>query len=69
MRIEKIEVIDKWNELRKMLLEFDYRIWQIPYFVYGTDELHALFKSDDAVIEVVTHNREVADAIKDYPNY
>ena len=67
MRIELIEAIDEWNDLQKMLLEFNYCKWQIPYFVYPTDEFHALFKYDDnSVIEVITHNREVAIAIQEY---
>lgn len=66
--LENIETIEDWNDLQKMLLEFDYRIWQMPYYVNGASEFHALFKSrNDYSVDVITHNQEVTDAILAYP--
>lgn len=63
----RIESIEDWNDLAKTLLEFDYRVWQIPYFD-DDNVYHVLFQDcNDHIIEVSTKNQEVIATIQVYP--
>lgn len=64
-----IENLEQWNILAAAMKEKDYRLWQFQYGYDRPEGLHAWFwrKGRDKDVEVVTHNKEVQEAILIFP--
>jgi len=64
-----IESLEKWNELAEMLLKHGYGLRETQYDIYDLEGFKAMFGSINSgysIVEIVTHNETVYDAIIRY---
>lgn len=63
MTTKRIDDMDKWLILKAALIEKGYYLWQTQYDVDSPEGYHVGFMKDDKRLEVITHNRDIADDI------
>ena len=64
MERKQIEKMESWLALKQRLIERGYKLWQTQYGWYLPEGYIVGFWKDDRQLEVTTHNREIAEDIK-----
>lgn len=63
MRPRIIDTVEKWNILAAALKQKNYIFFYLQYGYDCPEGFHAWFIKDEKKVEVITHNKEVQDAI------
>lgn len=61
MTTKRIEDMDNWLILKAAIIENGYMLWQTQYDVHNPEGYHVGFMKGDKRLEVITHNKEIAD--------
>ena len=64
MEIKRIETLSKWLVLKQMIKDKGYTLWQMQYSWDNPEGFHIGYMKGDKRLEVITHNKDVADDIE-----
>jgi len=63
METKRIETMFKWIILKQAIIDKGYTLWQTQYDTDAPEGYHVGFIKDDKRLEIVTHNKEIAEDI------
>jgi hypothetical protein len=63
METKTVEKMEIWLDLKQMIIEKGYTLWQTQYDWDEPEGLIVGFMKDDKRLEVTTHNEEIEDDI------
>jgi exonuclease III len=64
MEIKRIETLSKWLVLKQMIKDKGYTLWQMQYGWDNSEGFRIGYMKGDKRLEVITHNKDVADDIE-----
>lgn len=64
MEIKRIETFSKWLVLKQAIRDKGYTLWQTQYDTDNPEGYHVGFIKGDKRVEVITHNKEIAEDIQ-----
>ena len=64
MIIKRIETMSKWLVLKQAIKDKGYVLWQTQYDVDNVEGYHVWFMKGDKRVEIITHNKEIAEDIQ-----
>lgn len=63
MEVKRIEHMDTWAVVKEIIIEKGYKFWQSQYNWNEPEGYHAGFMRGDKRLEIITHNKEIAEDI------
>ena len=60
MTTKRIETMDKWLNIKRVIIDKGYTLWQTQYDTDAPEGYHVGFIKGDKRLEIITHNKEIA---------
>lgn len=68
METKRIEKMKTWLDLKRIIIQKGYALWQTQYSWDQPQGYIVGFMKDDKRLEIVTHSREIAEDIAKIPS-
>jgi hypothetical protein len=61
METKRIEKMETWLDLKHLIIEKGYIMWQTQYDWHYPEGFHVIFTKGEKRLEVITHTKDIED--------